>query len=118
MVSGDTSNISDVARYLARRDLVTSSLIKFDDFPENYWAWKSSFRNAIDGPLLSANEEMDLLIKWLGSESAKHVRRIRAVHVGNLSLSLHKAWEHLEECFGSPEVIEKSLFDTLENGKW
>ena len=62
-----------------------------------------------------SEEEMDLLIKWLGSESAKLVRKIRAVHVGHPSLSLCKVWERLEECFGSPEVIEKSFINRLEN---
>ena len=105
----DTTNVSDIARYLARRDLVVSGLTMFDDSPEKYWAWKSSFKNIICGLLLSANKEMDLLIKWLGCDSAKHVRRIRAVHVARPTLGLHKAWERLEECFGSSEAIEKSL---------
>ncbi|XP_022522966.2 uncharacterized protein LOC111191682 [Astyanax mexicanus] len=108
-------DISDVGRYLAHRDLITSGLSQFDDSPENYWAWKSSFTNAIVGLHLSASEELDLLIKWLGRESAQHVRRIRAVHVGNPSTGLTKAWERLEECFGSPEIIEKSLFERLIN---
>ncbi|XP_037399818.1 uncharacterized protein LOC108416929 [Pygocentrus nattereri] len=81
-------DISDVARYLARRDLITSGLSQFDDSPETYWAWKSSFINAIVGLHLSAS---------------------------NPSTGLTKAWERLEECFGSPEIIEKSLFDRLIN---
>ncbi|KAE8281656.1 hypothetical protein D5F01_LYC20652 [Larimichthys crocea] len=32
-----------------RRELVNSGLIKFNDRPESYWAWKSSFHNAIGG---------------------------------------------------------------------
>ncbi len=35
------ANVSEIARFLARRELVNSGLFKFDDRPENYWAWKS-----------------------------------------------------------------------------
>ncbi len=61
--------MSEIARYLARRELVNSGLFKFDDRPENYWAWKSSFINAIQELHLSATEQLDLLSKWLGEQS-------------------------------------------------
>lgn len=109
------TNVSEVARYLARRELVNSGLFKFDDRPENYWAWKSSFINAIEGLHLSAAEQLDLLSKWLGEQSSQHVRRIRAVHTGNPNAGLGKAWERLEDCYGSPEIIEKSLFDRIDS---
>jgi len=56
----------DLAKFLARNQLVTSGLNKFDDRPENYLAWKSSFLNAIKDLDLTAGEEFDLLIRWLG----------------------------------------------------
>ncbi|XP_072894093.1 uncharacterized protein [Hemitrygon akajei] len=49
------------ARYFARRDLVTSGLYQFDDKPENYRAWYSTFTNAIDGFQLRATQELDLM---------------------------------------------------------
>ncbi|KAK3545643.1 hypothetical protein QTP70_008781 [Hemibagrus guttatus] len=109
------TNVSEIARYLARRELVNSGLFKFDDRPENYWAWKSSFANAIEGLYLSATEQLDLLSKWLGEQSSHYVRRIRAVHTGNPDTGLRKAWERLEDCYGSPEIIEKSLFDRVDS---
>ena len=36
----------DLAQYLIRREMVSSGLLAFDDRPENYWAWKSSFLSA------------------------------------------------------------------------
>ncbi len=109
------ANVSEIARFLARRELVNSGLFKFDDRPENYWAWKSSFVNAIQELHLSATEQLDLLSKWLGEQSSHHVRRIRAVHTSNPDTGLRRAWERLEDCFGSPEIIEKSLFDRIDS---
>lgn len=66
----------DLIKYLARNRLVTSGLTTYDDQPMNYWAWKTSFQNAIANLDLSAAEELDLLNKYLGKESAEQVRRI------------------------------------------
>jgi hypothetical protein len=74
----DTSTANDLARYLARSQLVTSGLTNFDDKPENFWAWKSTFYRAITGLGLSAGEELDLLNKWLGKESSEQARRLKA----------------------------------------
>lgn len=104
-----------MARYLARRDLVSTSLYQFDDRPETYRAWQSSFSNATAGVGLTATEMLDLLVKWLGTESAKYVKRIRAVHAGNPNVALEKAWARLQECYAAPEVTEKSLFRRLED---
>ncbi len=43
------------------------------------------------------------------------MRRIRAVHTSNPDTGLRRAWERLEDCFGSPEIIEKSLFDRIDS---
>ncbi|KAI3358292.1 hypothetical protein L3Q82_014670, partial [Scortum barcoo] len=112
---GDTTGMSDIARYFVRRELVSSGLTQFNDRPENYWAWKSSYINATRELNLNASEELDLLTKWLGRESSEHVRRIRSVHVATPAVGLQLVWERLEECYGSPEVIERALFERLEN---
>lgn len=103
-----------LARYLARRDLVSTSLYHFDDKPENYLAWESSFSSATSGLGLTPTETLDLLIKWLGPDSVKHIKRIRSVHVGNPRAALEKAWQRLQECYAAPEVMEKSLFKRLD----
>ncbi|XP_073510716.1 uncharacterized protein [Phyllobates terribilis] len=71
----------DFVKFLARRELVTKGLVKFSDRAENYRAWRASFQNAIRDIGLSSSEEMDLLVKWLGSESAEHAKRIRDIDV-------------------------------------
>lgn len=113
-LSVDRSGFGDVARFLARRELLTSSLTIFDDRPESYWSWKSSFLNCTKGTDLTCSEELDLLIKWLGPQSSAHVKRIRAVHVNDSARGLIMAWSRLQDCYGSPEMIEKALFDRVE----
>lgn len=68
--SSDTS--LDLAKYLARSQLVSSGFTRFNDRPDNYLAWKSSFLNTIKSLDLTAGEELDLLIKWLGIQQSRH----------------------------------------------
>ncbi|XP_059836403.1 uncharacterized protein LOC132399729 [Hypanus sabinus] len=107
--------IEPMAQYLARRDLVTSGLYQFDDKPENYCAWYSTFTNTIDGIQLRATQELDLMVKWLGKESCEQVRRIRSVYINKTELALSKAWERLREGYAAPEIIEAALYRCLEN---
>ncbi|RXN30203.1 hypothetical protein ROHU_017834 [Labeo rohita] len=105
----------DLIKYLARSSLVTSGLTAYDDQPMNYWAWKTSFLNAIADLDLSAAGELDLLAKYLGKESAEQVRRIKTVNIKDPATGLRMAWERLDEIYGSPEAIEQALFNKLEN---
>lgn len=41
----EQSGTTDLAKYLIRKEMVSCGLLKFDDRPENYWAWKASFVN-------------------------------------------------------------------------
>lgn len=61
-----SQSMSDFVRFFARRELVSSGLLQFNDRPESYRAWKASFLNGIQGQNLTDIEEMDLLVKWLG----------------------------------------------------
>ncbi|XP_073435740.1 uncharacterized protein [Dendrobates tinctorius] len=105
----------DFLKFYARRELITKSLLKFDDRPEGYRAWRSSLKNAIRDLELSASEEVDLLIKWLGKDSAEHAKRIRDICINHPSRGRALIWERLDECFGSPEVIENTLFKRVED---
>lgn len=111
----DPNREQDFTRYLIRREMVSAGLLQFDDKPENYWAWKASFVSATKDLNLSAREELDLLTKWLGAESSEQAKRIRAVHVLNPAAGAAMVWQRLEECYGSPEVIEEALLKKIEN---
>ncbi|XP_063758758.1 uncharacterized protein LOC134877255 [Eleginops maclovinus] len=95
------------------RDIM-SYLGKFNDKPENYWAWRSAFSNATEDLGLKPSEELDLLIKWLGPESAEHARRVRSVRINYPGEALCMVWRRLEEVYGSPEAMETALFNKLE----
>lgn len=81
--------MSDFVKFMAHRELVATGLLKFDERPENYRARKVSFLNATRDLSLTANEEIDLLVKWLGPESAVQVKCLRAVN------GLQIIWERL-----------------------
>ena len=109
------SNVSDVAQYLMRRELITSTMQKFDDNVQNYRSWKSSFLNVTKDLSLSFKEELDLLLKWLGPKSAEQAKRISAAQINNTAEALRMVWQRLEETYGAPEVIEHALFKKIDD---
>ncbi|KAK0155064.1 hypothetical protein N1851_002629 [Merluccius polli] len=54
-------------------------------------------------------------MKWLGTESSEQAKRIRAVHIRNHAAGVNMVWQHLEECYGTPEVIEDALLKKIEH---
>ncbi len=96
----------DFAKYLARRELVNTSLVKFDDQPESFRARESAFVGATEGLGLTAGEEL---------ESSDHMKILRSAHVSDPNIALKVAWERLTECYGTPEIIENALLQRLEN---
>ncbi|XP_075539206.1 uncharacterized protein LOC142573874 [Dermacentor variabilis] len=113
--NSSSSELADVLKFLCRKDLVSSGLIKFDDRPENFRAWKSSFKGVVRDLGLSAQEELDLLIKWHGPESSRQARRLKSVHVDDFSTGLNVVWKRLDDVFGRPEAIEDALLKRLED---
>nr|XP_057920014.1 uncharacterized protein LOC131111058 isoform X1 [Doryrhamphus excisus]XP_057920015.1 uncharacterized protein LOC131111058 isoform X1 [Doryrhamphus excisus]XP_057920016.1 uncharacterized protein LOC131111058 isoform X1 [Doryrhamphus excisus]XP_057920018.1 uncharacterized protein LOC131111058 isoform X1 [Doryrhamphus excisus]XP_057920019.1 uncharacterized protein LOC131111058 isoform X1 [Doryrhamphus excisus] len=111
----EPAQMTDLTKHLVRRELVSSGLLKFDDCPEYYWAWKTSFEDVIRGLNLTAREELDLLLRWLGPESSTQAMRIRSAHVHNITAGVALVWERLDDNYGSPEVIENALLSKLEN---
>lgn len=107
--------LPDVTKYLMRQEIIASGLMTFDDLPENYWAWKTSFQGVIMELALSPREELDLLIKWLGLESGQQAKRIRAIHSHNSAAGLNMVWQRLEETYGSTEAVEQFLLKRIED---
>ncbi|XP_070409592.1 uncharacterized protein [Nothobranchius furzeri] len=111
----ESSETQQFAKYLIRKELVSTGLLQFDDKPENYWAWKASFISVTKDLNLSPREELDLLTKWLGPTSSEQAKRIRAVHTLNPAAGVKMIWQRLEECYGSPEAIEDALLKKVED---
>ncbi|KAJ8381227.1 hypothetical protein SKAU_G00020050 [Synaphobranchus kaupii] len=105
----------DLAKYLMRRELVSSGLLQFDDRPKHFWSWKASFLSVIQDLSLAPREELDLLVKWLGADSSEQARRIRSVYVLNPGAGLRMVWQRVEECYGTPEAVEHALLKKIED---
>jgi hypothetical protein len=57
--------VADVTRFFLIKNLLFSKLTKFNDRPETYSAWKSSFLCVVDELQITDNEQIDLIIKYL-----------------------------------------------------
>lgn len=110
-----SSHLNDFVRYLARRELVATGLLQFNDKPQTYRAWRRSFQTATSGLKLTPSEELDLLLKWLGKESAEQVEQIRAIHIHRPEAGLAMAWDRLDQTYGSAEAIENALFKRVDS---
>ncbi|KAM4036356.1 uncharacterized protein ACNLHF_015279 [Anomaloglossus baeobatrachus] len=113
--SGEKSDMSEFARFMVSRELINTSLMKFDDRAESYRAWKATFKAAIANLNLTAEQELDLMIKWLGPGSTNRIKSLKTVYVGQAEAGLAAAWQRLERTFGSAEAIEKALFKRLQD---
>ncbi|KAJ8037482.1 hypothetical protein HOLleu_18307 [Holothuria leucospilota] len=100
---------------MLKKDLVANGLIKFDDDPTNYGQWKTTFKGVIEELELSPKEEADLLIKWLGTKSAKSMMRIRAVYSNDPTSGLKTLWDRLDEEYGASDLIEGLLISKIQS---
>ncbi|XP_061170566.1 uncharacterized protein LOC133179906 [Saccostrea echinata] len=105
---------SDFAKFLLKKDLVLTRLSKFDDRPENYLAWKHSFKSVMKELDISASEELDLLVKFLGPSSTPQAISVRSSNPLDHQRGLFRIWSRLDERYGSPQVIEAALKRKLE----
>lgn len=94
---------------LLRKELLLSRLSTFDEEPGNFHAWKNSFRSVTTELKASPREELDLLTKHLGKESARYAQSLRASNSSNPARGLDLLWDRLEERYGAPEVVESHL---------
>ena len=69
---------------------------------------------AISGLNLEPSEEMDLLLKWLGKESAEHIEQI-SHKINWPEAGLAMALERLELTYGSAEAIENALVKDIDS---
>lgn len=100
---------SELTKFIVKKDLILSRLTKFDDTPELFSVWKSTFHSVMSELGVTPLEEIDLLIKYLGSDSVTQAKRIRAANARDPSRGLQRIWERLEDCYALPEMVEASL---------
>ncbi|CAC5400193.1 unnamed protein product [Mytilus coruscus] len=105
----DVNNNVDFAKFLMKKDLLTSRFHKFDDCPENYVSWKNTFKCVVNEISATATEELDLLLQYTGVHSRKQVISIKVANAGYPSIALERAWNRLDSRYGSPEKVESAL---------
>lgn len=110
-----TSVTSDFTRYLLKKDLLLSRLTNFNDKPEFYPTWKNSFKAIMQELQASPIEEMDLLVKWTGPLSQRHVLSIKAANPNNPRQAVIRSWSRLDERYGCPEMMEAALKSKLDS---
>lgn len=72
-------------------------ITKFIDRADNYLAWKSSFKNVSQELEVNSVEEMDLLVKYLGTESQKFALSLRMAYLSDPGKGLVQLWSRLDE---------------------
>ncbi|XP_053386674.1 uncharacterized protein LOC123538141 [Mercenaria mercenaria] len=109
------AGVSELTKYIMKKDLLLSRLSNFDDRAERYFSWKNSFLNIVKELDVTATEELDLLARWLGPESKRQAVSIRVSNPHDEQNALNKTWERLDERFGAPEQVAESLRRRLES---
>lgn len=102
----DNKFASELTSFLLKKDLRMTRLATFDEKPEHYSAWRTNFRSIMSELHVSPSEEIDLLIRWLGPDSARHAKTIRSSLGSDPSQGVKRLWERMEERFGAPEMVE------------
>ncbi|CAG2194147.1 unnamed protein product [Mytilus edulis] len=89
---------------------------------EAYESWRASFQSVTRELGVTPFEEMDLLVKWLGTESSKFAKIIRAANAHDPPpRGLQRIYDRLQERYGRPEMVESALkrklnaFQTITN---
>ncbi|XP_014673822.1 PREDICTED: uncharacterized protein LOC106814066 [Priapulus caudatus] len=106
---------TDLTRLLLKKELLGSRLINYNDRPESYASWKMTFRNVTQELQVTAIEELDLLVRWLGPESSGQAQSLRAASPLNPGRGLQRVWERLDDRYGAPEKVEAALKWRLES---
>ena len=105
---------SAFTKHLMKKELISTGLLKFDDNPANFRAWKAAFKSATEDLELTAAQELNLVMKWLGENSSKIAAPLRAIHIDTPHIGLRVVWEALEKKYGTAEVIEDNLMAKLD----
>ena len=104
---------SALSSHLLKKDLLLTRLTNFDDRAETYLTWKCTFKSVMSELSVNASEELDLLIRYLGKESAKSALSMKISNPRDPGRGLTLLWMRLDERFGSPELVEAALKSKL-----
>ena len=95
-----------MTKMIARKDVVLSRLVKFNDSPVRFLSWKQTFSAVTRELGVTPAEELDLLIRWLGPESSRQAESMKVACEFDYPYGLKHIWSRLDSRYGSPEVSE------------
>ncbi|KAK3703199.1 hypothetical protein QZH41_004966 [Actinostola sp. cb2023] len=99
------TTVESYIQFMARREVISNKVEKFDDQPENFRTWKATFKSMIRDINITASEELSLLAEYTTRESKKLVQRLRNAYIENPDEGVKETWRKLCERFGSDAVI-------------
>ena len=89
--------------------ILLKSLQAFDDQPEHFAFWKTSFIEITAELQTSPLEELELLTQNLGSSSKRYANSIRVTNPFKPKEALSQIWKFLDKQFGGAERVENSI---------
>ncbi|XP_056017478.1 uncharacterized protein LOC130053872 [Ostrea edulis] len=103
----------EFSKYIVKKDMLLKRIHDFDDRPESFGSWKKTFRDVVSELNLSAAEEVDLLIRYLGPESKKSAITIRSANYSDPNCAKDRIWQRLSDRYARPEMVESSVKQKL-----
>ena len=106
--------VSPYIEFMARLELISNKIEKFDDRPENFHTWKGSFNNMIRGVNLSPSEQLSMMIENTTNKSKRLVQRLGNAYIENPEEGIKEPWRKLGERFGSNAVVTQVHLEKLK----
>ena len=100
-------------QFMARRELITNKIEKFDDRPENFNTWKAALKNMTNDVNITASEELALMLEYTTGESKRLVQRLHNAYIENPTAGVRESWKKLGERFCSTTVLTKVHLNKL-----
>ena len=105
----------EIGRFLLRRELLMNRLTVFTDEAVKYPIWRKTFRSVINEIQIEPFEQIDLLVRYLGTQSKRFAESVRLSSECNPNKALSLIWERLDERYDSPELVEASIRQRIKD---
>ena len=109
----DQNVMRSCLEFMARREVITKKVQKFDDEPENFHTWETSFKTMLKDIAISPEEELSLLSEYTSKESRKLVQKLRNACIQNPAKGVEEVWTKLRERSGCDVVLTKAYLDKI-----
>ncbi|PFX28554.1 hypothetical protein AWC38_SpisGene6700 [Stylophora pistillata] len=104
-INSQLRDVKPACDFMARRELISNKIEKFDNRPENYTTWRATFRNMTREVNITGSEELALMIEHTTGEPKRLVQRLCNAYAENPAAGVREFWKKLSERFGSTAVV-------------